>query len=270
MKILKNKYLKSFLLVSTAVTTAVMLAGCGRKNSAAALPSITDDGVLIVGLTVGNDRSSFKSVDEEGSVVYGGLEPEILAYFNSCYPDIELQYVYTNSNEELLAKLSAGEVELAAGGFAMLDSYKQEFVLTNSYGYGNLYLVNKKGAYIDNLTAYTDKNVGVMNSIPVSALSEIPGIEGVTQNNYDSITTLGNDIEGDVISTGICSEREAVNLLETGKVTVTEISGGPQISLCFLLPAGQNGFAGAFNTVIADYLDYKALGTLDQQMTQSE
>ncbi|MCR5637339.1 MAG: transporter substrate-binding domain-containing protein [Lachnospiraceae bacterium] len=266
MKLFKNRFLTGVLLVSATA----MLAGCGKSNAAGAGPSVTDDGVLVVGLAVGEDRSSFKSVDDDGNVIYDGIEPEVLAYYSSRYPDVQLQYVYANSNEELLTKLSAGEIELAAGGFTMLDSYKQEYVLSNSYGYGNLYLVNKKDTYIDSLTAYTDKNIGVMNSIPLSALSNIPGIDAVVQQNYDSRTVLADDIGGDVVAAGVCLERDAAYLLDTGKYSVSEISGGPQVSLCFLLPSGQSGFAGVLNSVIADYLDYKALGTLDQQMSQSE
>ena len=237
---------------------ALMLTACGGGGQTATggAGSVLADGVLTVGIACGGDRSCFRATDSEGNPVYAGWECEVLNVLPEYLPEnVQIDYVYASDQKELTTMLAEGRVDLAAGGYTRLDTYSSQYLVSDNYGYGSLYLVNAKNAYLDNLAAYKDENIGVSNSIPVNNLSEIPGIDGVIQSAYIDMSLMSIDIRADVVDAGICTEREAVQLMSDAELNIQELRSGPQIGLVFLLPGGQAELLGYVNAAISKHYD---------------
>lgn len=263
MRTMKTKRAGRAVLSGMTLTAAFMLTACGSgSGQTVSVPSVLDDGVLIVGVANGEDRSCFATTDDNGEAAYGGWEPEVLSILDEQLEEVKIQYVYAQDQAELLSMLGTGTIEMAAGGFTKLEAYTSQYLVSNNYGYGSLYLVGEKNAFIDTVSAYTDEKIGISASIPPEQVSEIPGIESVVQSHSADITALGNDIRDGIVIAGVCTEREALYYLTDPSFSVTELHGGPQIGLVFLLPAGQTGLLNEVNTAIAAH--YDELARLEQ------
>ena len=241
---------------------AILFTACGKgATSQTDEASVIADGVLTVGIACGGDRSCFRATDVDGSPVYAGWECEVLNILPEELPEnVQLEYVYAADQKELTSMLADGRVDLAAGSYTRLDTYSSQYLVSDNYGYGSVYLVNAKNAYLDSLAAYKDQNVGVSNAIPVNNISEIPGIEGVVQTAYIDMALMSIDIRAGVIDAGICTEREAVQLMTDPELNIQELRGGPQVGLVFLMPGGQNDLLKRVNAAISTHLDELAAG----------
>ena len=249
---MKKKAVTLLMIGSAAVLTA-----CGGKGaSQQEAPSVLADGVLTVGIACGEDRSCFRSTDEDGNPVYAGWECEVLNVLPEYLPEnTQIEYIYAADQKELTSMLADGRVDMAAGSYTRLDTYASQYLVSENYGYGSLYLVNAKNAYVDNLAAYKDENVGVSNSIPVTSAADIPGIEGVVQSAYIDMALMSIDIRAGVVDAGICTEREAVQLMSDAELNIQELRNGPQIGMVFLLPGGQTDLLKSVNKAISVHYD---------------
>ncbi len=256
--------------VLSIMLTAVLLAGCGgTKNAQSDAGSVTADGVLTVGIACGEDRSCYRATDEDGNPVYAGWECEVLNILPEYLDEgVSVEYIYAADQKELTNMLAEGRVDLAAGSYTRLDTYASQYMVSDNYGYGSLYLVNAKNAYIDNLGAYTDETIGISNAIPVTSVADIPGIEAVTQSNYIDMSLMSIDIRAGVVNAGICTEREALQLMAEPELNVQELKDGPQIGLVFLLPGGQQSLMAALNHAISTHYDELAAAGTRPYSTQ--
>ena len=235
----------------------MLIGGCGKAKTAQTdTASVIADGVLTVGIACGGDRSCFRTTDADGNPVYAGWECEVLNILPENLPDdVEIEYIYATDQKELTTMLAEGRVDMAAGSYTRLDTYSSQYLVSDNYGYGSLYLVNVKNSYIDNLAAYKDESIGISNAVPAGSIGEIPGIEGVTQSSYIDMSLMSIDIRAGVINAGICTEREAVSLMGDTDLNIQELRKGPQIGLVFLLPGGQNDLLKSLNAAISKHFD---------------
>jgi ABC-type amino acid transport substrate-binding protein len=212
--------------------------------------------VLTVGIACGEDRSCFRATDESGNPVYAGWECEVLNVLADNLPEnVTMEYIYAADQKELTTMLAEGRVDIAAGSYTRLDTYASQYLLSDNYGYGSVYLVNAKNSYIDNLAAYKDENIGVSNSIPATSVSEVPGIEGAVQSAYIDMSLMAIDIRAGVVDAGLCTEREAVQLLNDAELNIQELRNGPQVGMVFLLPGGQTDLLNRVNSAISTHYD---------------
>jgi len=242
--------MKKALYVTIMLTAISALAGCGSSQTQTADQALSD-GVLVVGLNVAGDSSSYVTTDADGNTVYAGAEIEVLDILRDNYEGLEIQYVYADSQAQLTQMLYDGQVELAAGSFTSLDAYTSQFLLSDNYTYGGLYLVGNGNAYIDTLTPYADETVGISNAIPVGNLSEVPGIEVVVQSPYSDMKMLSSDIKSGIAIAGLVTEREAAELMDDTELSITEVCGGPRVGRVFLARPGQESLIGVINTAIS-------------------
>ena len=253
-------------LVITAVAAALTLTACGqKKEEEPAIPSVLDDGVLVVGLVDTEDRSCFRIVDENGDPFYAGWEPEILQLLDESMEEATLDYRYAKDQAELISWLNTGEVELAAGSFTRLEGYNGQYLISDDYGYGSLYVVNGKNAYLDTLAAFTDCAVGVSSRIPASSLAEMTGVENVVQNPYADMSQLARDISGGVVSAGVVTEDEMLYILSTTELKAAEMRSTPQVGLVFLSGVGQEYLMSWVNYAIDLHFYYEAVGPQDEE-----
>lgn len=253
-------------LVVTAALAALTLTACGqKKEEAPAIPSVLDDGVLVVGLVDTEDRSCFRIVDENGDPFYAGWEPEILRQLDDAMEEVTLDYRVARDQAELISWLNTGEVELAAGSFTRLEGYNGQYLISDDYGYGSLYVVNGKNAYLDTLAAFADCAVGVSSRIPASSLAEMTGVENVVQNPYADMAQLARDISGGVVSAGVVTEDEMLYILSTTELKAAEMRSTPQVGLVFLSGVGQEYLMSWVNYAIDLHFYYEAAGPQDEE-----
>ena len=233
-------------LMITSALAALALTACGqKKEEAPAIPSVLDDGILVVGLVDTEDRSCFRIVDENGDPFYSGWEPEILRQLDEVMEECTLEY--------RVAK------ELAAGAFTRLESYSGQYLISDDYGYGSLYIVNGKNAYLDTLAAFADCAVGVSSRIPAGSLAEMAGVENVVQNPYADMAQLARDIAGGV------TEDEMLYILTTTELKAAEMRSTPQVGLVFLAGVGQEKLISWVNYAIDLHFYYEAVGPQDEE-----
>ena len=253
-------------LVITAVGITLALTACGQKQEEApAIPSVLDDGVLVVGLVDTEDRSCYRIVDENGDPFYAGWEPEILRQLDDVMEEVTLDYRMARDQAELISWLNTGEVELAAGSFTRLEGYNGQYLISDDYGYGSLYIVNGKNAYLDTLAAFADCAVGVSSRIPAASLSQMTGAENVVQNPYADMTQLARDIAGGVVTAGVVTEDEMLYILTTTELKAAEMRSTPQVGLVFLGGVGQEDLMSWVNYAIDLHYYYEAVGPQDEE-----
>ncbi len=246
----KNK-LKA-LAAAAVMSGMALLAGCGAQKEPE-IPSVLADGKLTVGLVIGEDRSAYKVADGSAAA-YAGLEPAILEVLKGKLENIQVDVINVASQEELLKRLDSGDVGLAAGGFENSDLYETKYIPSDYYTFSNLYIVNRGGNYSDTLVNFAEGTIGVSDKVSVSVVSQIVGIEGVSQVSYSDMTRMGADIDAGTILAGVCTESEAVALSEEG-YSVMEMRSGPRVPLVFLMGPGQYELQEAVNAAIKDYMD---------------
>lgn len=250
---MKKKAVTMLMIAGAAVLTA---CGGGGNQAQTDTASVLTDGVLTVGIACGEDRSCFRATDVEGNPVYAGWECEVLNILADNLPEnVTMEYIYAADQKELTTMLAEGRVDLAAGSYTRLDNYSSQYLVSDNYGYGSIYLVNAKNSYIDNLAAYKDESIGVSNAIPAVSVTEVPGIEGVVQSAYIDMSLMSIDIRAGVVDAGLCTEREAVQLLNDPELNIQELRHGPQIGLVFLMPGGQNDLLSRVNAAISTHYD---------------
>ena len=252
-------------LIITAVFAALTFTACGQKEEAPAIPSVLDDGVLVVGMVDTEDRSCFRIVDENGNPFYAGWEPDILSQLDEVLEEVTLEYRVARDQAELISWLNTGEVELAAGSFTRLEGYNGQYLISDNYGYGSLYIVNGKNAYLDTLAAFADCAVGVSSRIPANSLSEMTGVENVVQNPYADMAQLGRDIADGVVSAGVVTEDEMLYILSNSELKAAEMRGTPQVGLVFLAGIGQETLMSQVNYAIELHFYYEAVGPQDEE-----
>ncbi len=253
-------------LMITSALAALALTACGqKKEEAPAIPSVLDDGILVVGLVDTEDRSCFRIVDENGDPFYSGWEPEILRQLDEVMEECTLEYRVAKDQAELISWLNTGEVELAAGAFTRLESYSGQYLISDDYGYGSLYIVNGKNAYLDTLAAFADCAVGVSSRIPAGSLAEMAGVENVVQNPYADMAQLARDIAGGVVSAGVVTEDEMLYILTTTELKAAEMRSTPQVGLVFLAGVGQEKLISWVNYAIDLHFYYEAVGPQDEE-----
>ena len=239
-------------LMITSALAALALTACGqKKEEAPAIPSVLDDGILVVGLVDTEDRSCFRIVDENGDPFYSGWEPEILRQLDEVMEECTLEYRVAKDQAELISWLNTGEVELAAGAFTRLESYNGQYLISDDYGYGSLYIVNGKNAYLDTLAAFADCAVGVSSRIPAGSLAEM--------------AQLARDIAGGVVSAGVVTEDEMLYILTTTELKAAEMRSTPQVGLVFLAGVGQEKLISWVNYAIDLHFYYEAVGPQDEE-----
>jgi hypothetical protein len=232
--------MKRFRKVLPVIAAAVMMfTGCG-KNQGVEVPSVLSDGVITVGLLNTNDRSCYAVTDAEGEIQYEGWEIEVLNLIDHYNENAIIEIKIADSREMLLSMLNSGEVDLAAGAFTRIDSYSQQYYISDDYGYGSIYLVNPRNGYLDTLAAFEDEVIGVSTQLSVNDVNKLIGIENVTQNQYSDISLLASDIENGIVAAGICTESEMVSIVSGTDLQACEMRSGSQPSLVFLTMPGQD------------------------------
>ncbi|MBO7356523.1 MAG: ABC transporter substrate-binding protein [Lachnospiraceae bacterium] len=231
------KRLSKILPLVTAA--ALMLTACGKQEEVP-VESVLSDGILTVGLLNTNDRSCYPAEGVDGEPGYAGWEMEILKLIDHFNEDVVVEIRMANTRTELLDMLSAGEVDLAAGAFTRLDAYGSQYMLSDDYGYGSVYVINPRNGYLDTLAAFEDEVIGVSTLLSVTDVNKLTGIENVTQNPYSDLGMLAADIESGVVAAGICTESEMVTIVNGTDLQACEVRSGPQTSLVFLAQPGQD------------------------------
>ncbi|MCR5127082.1 MAG: transporter substrate-binding domain-containing protein [Lachnospiraceae bacterium] len=236
-----------------AVGLLLTLTACGQKQEENPIPSVLDDGVLVVGILDTEDRSCYRAADADGNPYYGGWEPNILTLLDEKMEEATLDYRFAQSKAELISWLNTGEIELAAGSFTRLDSYNNQYYLSDDYGFGSVYIVNKNNGYLDTLAAFQDETMGVSTQIPVNNLSQMAGMDRIVQNAYADPAVLAQDISTGVISGGICTEDEVMYILQNTDLQAAEMRSTPQLGMVFLSQVGQDDLMSWVNYAIDLY-----------------
>lgn len=231
-----------------------LLAGCFSGSTGQGdVVDAAADGILAVGIVDGDD--SFAREGEDG---FAGAEPDILKGLAGEL-DVQVEYIKAEDARELMALLGDGKVDIAAGRLTGLESFENSFLKSRNYAKTGIYLITKKNRYVDTLAGYEDGIVGVSWQIPGYEVLDIPYITDLEREVYDDILKLPQDIEKGAILAGICTEREALEILrESDGVQAMEMRGGPRLESFFYLAPGQDALAGSLNRAINTYLDQKA------------
>lgn len=252
-------------LVITAVGCALALTACGQKQEENPIPSVLDDGVLVVGILDTEDRSCYRAIDADGNPYYAGWEPDILTLLDKKMEDVTLDYRIAKDKAELISWLNTGEVELAAGAFTRLDAYSTQYMLSDDYGFGSVYIVNPKNGYLDTLVAFQDEKVGVSTQIPVNSMSQMKGVDAVVREDYADMAVLGTDIANGVVAAGLCTEEEAMYLLMNTDLQAAEMRATPQMGMVFLSQVGQDKLMSWVNYAIDLHYYNLARGITDEE-----
>lgn len=246
---------KRKLVCRAAVLLALaVLSGCSSKTSAGEeVVGAAADGMLTIGILDGDDAYAWSTGNE-----FAGIEPDIL---NSLAETLEVDIEYRRAEDihQLMSLLADGSVDIAAGRLTAVETYQESFLQSRNYGRSGVYLITKKNRYVDNLAGYSDGTVGISWQIPGYEILDIPYITELGREEYSDISKMPKDIEDDVIIAGICTEREAVELLKQGgPIQAMEMRDGPRLEAVFYLAPGQEELAGNLNYAINMFLDRQA------------
>ncbi len=250
-----RKMRKAAVCAALALTGVMLLSGCfGKSEKAEPAVNAAADGVLTVGIIDGEDAYAFRNTGEEGPA-YGGIEPTILEGLAGAL-EATVEYKEAKSVEDLITMLDAGQIDIAAGRLTKLEVYAGSHLTTRNYARRGLYLITGKNRYVDTLAGFDEGTVGLSWQIPSSATLEIPHIGNLQQTSYSNISEIPADIEAGVICGALCTEREAVSLLESGaQIQVSELQGGNKLEAVFYLAPDQTELTAMANSAINAYLD---------------
>ncbi len=242
-----KKSWKQWMRTGCLALALAALAGCSSEEPVEAVSAV-DDGTLTVGIIDGGDV--FASKTEDG---FTGIEPEIL---NSLAESlgVSIAYVEASGVQELMDLLDAGTIDVAAGRLGEVETYSQTHLLSRNYAKKGLYLVTGKNSYVDTLVGFSGETVGISPMVPGSVRLEIPYVSEVNLADYTDLSGVAADIQGGVIRALICTEREAMGLLDSG-LMAKELYNGPRVEAMFYLSPGQETLTASLNSAINQYLD---------------
>lgn len=256
--------------IIAAAGAALALTACGQKKEEPVIPSVLDDGVLVVGILDTEDRSCYRAWDADGNPYYGGWEPNILTLLDEKNENITLDYRFAESKADLITWLNTGEIELAAGSFTRQESFANQYMLSDDYGFGSLYIVNKKNGYLDTLTAFQDEKVGISTQIPGNSTSGMKGVEGIKSESYADIAVMANDIATGVVAAGVCTEDEVMYILANTDLQAAEMRATPQVGLVFLAQVGQRELMSWVNYAINLHYYNLASGVTEEDAEEGQ
>ena len=248
---MKKNMMRLAGILSVSVIAA-MMAGCGNKGEQSATESAIADGVVRVGIVNGQDE--FAAYDGQK---FTGIEPEILEQAAAGL-GVTLEYQEVSGAEELLKLLDEGIIEVAAGRLTDDELYADSHIFSRNYAGSGLYLVTKEGYYTDNFAGFHDVSVGVSSLIPASDIRQIAHLSDLQQTAYSDMKQAASDLKSDVVKALLCTEREALSLLEDGGVQALELYQGPKLETVFYMSAGQTDLEAGIDQAINGYLDQKA------------
>lgn len=238
------------LLLALVLGTA---SGCSsKKEEAGERVSAVADGVLTVGIINGGDAYAQK----EGTELTG-IEPEIMNRVGESL-EVAVQYQEAENVEELMRLLDEGAVDIAAGRLTTMENYTAGHLYSRNYAKRGMYLVTGKNRYVDQLTGFYNVAVGVSWEIPTYVLLEVEGLSDLETAVYTAPLSMAADVEAGVIGAALCTEREALAMLESAKVQAAELRLGPKLEAVFYLQPGQEQLLNGVNQAINEYLDEQA------------
>lgn len=227
------------------------LTGCfGKKADSQNVVNAAADGVLTVGIVNGNDTYAYSS---DGT--FSGAEPAIMDRLGQTLEAV-VEYKEAEGPDELMSMLDAGEIDIAAGRLTLLEAYTQSYLPSRNYAKRGLYLITSKNRYVDTLAGFHEGTIGLSWQIPAYAAGDIPYLEDQQQTVYEDISEAADDIENGVIQAALCTEREAVQLLEAGApVSAAELRQGIKLEQVFYLKPEQTELRDQADAAINSWLD---------------
>lgn len=251
---------KKWIITAVCAVLVMAVTACsGKKEDSSASSS----GPLKAAVINGGDSYAFLNSDGELS----GEEPTVLKTAAEVL-GTEIEIIEVPDRDTLLAKLDSGEVQIGFGCIPDTADYGDAYTFTQSYHSSGVYLLTGRGNYVDTVTALSDSVVGVSAELPAGIFAEIQGRESISRVDYDSLDSVKTDLETGMISGFLCTEREAVSLMDE-KVQAQELHQGPKMKFAGILLSDNKSLASDVSRAVNLYLDREAVGQLQEETKSS-
>ncbi len=249
---MRKKSLKRMLVSCLCLALSLsFFAGCGSKSSE--VESAVADGVLQVGILLGDDR--FAAL-EEG--VYVGVEPELMNRLAESL-GVGVTFCEYDSAANLFLALEEGSIDVAIGRIPLASEYAERYLTSSEYGRGGIYLLTQKYDYTDTLAGFADETVGISVNITSLSRSDIPYLSSVNTESFSGLSQAVKDLESGTYSAVLVNEREALSALGlSADIQAQELLDGPKEGYGAFLAQGQTDLKNSLNTVISTYLTQQA------------
>ena len=236
-----------FAVIGVIVVLLVVLviAGMAGRNKSSGSLTTVSHGVFTAAIVYGDDR--YAEHDEGGHLV--GVEPD-LARSLAETEGLELQLREAATITEALTLIDNGTVDAAFGRIS--DSMNLTgYTLSQQYDHCGLFMVTALHDYTDSLDLMTGYSVGVLDDIKKTA-EGISGYEFISPRDYADAVTMGQDIRDRAVNMGICSERDAIELVRAfpNALQAQEIANGPMENYVAVFPKRSAGHATILNALL--------------------
>ncbi|MCR4764425.1 MAG: transporter substrate-binding domain-containing protein [Lachnospiraceae bacterium] len=225
------------------------VAGASRGSRGAAPVNSGVEGLLRVGIVVGNDRYASK----DGEAVTG-IEPD-LAKRAADIEGVTLDTTMYATVETAVSALQSGSIDVILGRISSADPAVTGLALSDPYGWSGLYFLAPRNDFTDNLAQMGGKTLGILAPVAETAKT-IPYIEAIISTPYTDLTLLAQDVIQGNIDLGVVGERDALAMVSE-HLQAQEILNGPQERYVAVAP-GNTLHLAAVNMAISQWFDDRA------------
>ena len=248
--------MKKIIAMILALVMVLALCACGAKEEAPAAPAADEAATLILGTSADYAPFEFMYPDENGEMVYGGIDVSVAKYIAE-FTGKELQ-VENMGFDYLLASLQKGDFDMVIAAMEVTDERLNAADFSDPYytDYPPMVLVKAdKAAEYTTLESFSGKSVGAQTATTKEDIvkNDMTGANLVSlQNVNDMVNQLVNDKLDAIVLDGAV----ALQYADTNPdLVVAEADLGEAYPYCVAVAKGDpKGLLPGINEAIADML----------------
>lgn len=237
-------YIPIAIGVAALILIVVAVAGLTSRGNSKSAETVSP-GMLTVAIVSAEDRYAYH--DKNGNLL--GIEPSYATALAEA-ENLTVKIIEVKDAQEAISLIDTKACDVAFGRISSANQLSG-YSISNNYGNSGLFMITALHDYTDSLNLMTGYSVGIMNNVK-SLSTAINNIDYVSVKDYESALTLGEDIAGRVISLGVASERDAIELIKNfpNALQTQEIAGGPTEYYVAVFPIGGSVHASILNGII--------------------
>ena len=235
-----------FLLAVLAVLLIIVLIiAIARRGSGSRNAALVTAQTLTAAVVSGEDR--FAHHDDQGRLV--GREPETAEALADAL-ELTCELIEVKTVPEALSLLDTGAADVAFGRISR-DQDLAGYVTSGEYGRCGLFLVTAIHDYTNTLDYMTGYTVGILDTVKQTATG-LKGYEFITPVDYSDPEEMGKDVRDRAVSSGICTERDALALVRKypGVLQTQEIAEGNAEAYVAVFPYRSGTYAAILDAVL--------------------
>ena len=248
--------MKKIIALVLALVMVLALCACGAKEEAPAAPAADEAATLILGTSADYAPFEFMYPDENGEMVYGGIDVSVAKYIAE-FTGKELQ-VENMGFDYLLASLQKGDFDMVIAAMEVTDERLNAADFSDPYytDYPPMVLVKAdKAAEYTSLESFSGKSVGAQTATTKEDIVK-NDMTGANLVSIQLVTDLVNQLVNDKLDAIVLDGAVALQYADTNPdLVVAECDLGEAYPYCVAVAKGDpKGLLPGINEAIADML----------------